>query len=449
MDDDCDGVIDPDGAPGGESFYADSDGDGYGDGVALEACEAPPGHVDNADDCDDSNPDIYPGAVEWCNGLDDDCDGAIDAGALDATTWYADRDGDLFGDIRIVVASCAAPAGFVANPADCDDTSSDVSPVATELCDGVDNDCDGVVDEADAADAEIWYADNDADTFGDPASTVRACEAPAGYVADNADCDDTSTAVHPDAVELCNGIDDDCDGIIDGGSADPGLWYLDLDGDSFGDPASAVSACDAPPGYIADNADCDDTSSSVYPGAPELCNGIDDNCDGVVDEGGDSDGDGVLDCNELTYSVEWGIAVDDEWSAWIDGAALASNGGWSTAYWYSFNLDSGPHSLTIYGWDTGAAIAGLLTYVTVNGAYYSSSGDGLWKVYDGVPSGSYADPSYDTSSWGTGLNCTSSQVSNWWGGEPSSLRSLGASWIWGRDCNALGSAVVRLDFDLP
>ncbi len=168
------------------------------------------------DDCDATTAAVSPSATELCNGVDDDCDGTTDEDdAADAATWYADADGDTHGDPLVTRVACTTPAGHVADSTDCDDTTAAVSPSATELCNGLDDDCDGTTDEPDAADAATWYADSDGDAHGDPLVTSVACTAPAEFVADATDCDDTAAAVNPAATELCNGADDDCDGTID------------------------------------------------------------------------------------------------------------------------------------------------------------------------------------------------------------------------------------------
>ncbi len=299
-DNDCDGTVDEDDATDALTWYADADGDGYGDdGSTTTACAAPSGYLADNTDCDDTSSDVSPAEVELCNGVDDDCDGTVDEDdAGDSATWYADSDGDGFGNAASSVESCAAPSGYVSDSDDCDDTSADVSPGDIEVCNGIDDDCDGSADEDSAADAATWYADADSDGYGDAGSTTVACDAPVGYLADDSDCDDTSADVSPADTELCNGLDDDCDGSTDEDSAaDAATWYADADSDGYGDASVTTDACSAPPGYVADDSDCDDTSSSVSPADTELCNGVDDDCDGSTDEGventyyRDADGD--------------------------------------------------------------------------------------------------------------------------------------------------------------
>jgi hypothetical protein len=287
IDNNCDGSVDEDTAVDVLAFYADADSDGYGDAATTRsACAAPAGYVADTTDCDDSDAAEYPGADERCDGDDDDCDGEVDeASAVDAPTWYADTDGDGFGDATMSAVSCSAVDGYVADAADCDDTDAVEYPGADELCDGDDDDCDGEVDEDSAVDALTWYADVDGDGYGDPAAWTAACAAPLGYGADDQDCDDTDSAVNPAATESCNLLDDNCDGEVDEASADDAMtWYADNDGDSYGDAATSLVACEAPATYTAVSTDCDDDDAAEYPGADEMCDGDDDDCDGEVDE---------------------------------------------------------------------------------------------------------------------------------------------------------------------
>jgi hypothetical protein len=141
-DDDCDGVWDDDAI----GWY-DADGDGYGDPATECVDYCATGWVGVGDDCDDAEDDAFPGATEWCNGRDDDCDGLVDDDDPDEAgdaTWYADADRDTFGDDTAALTSCAAPAGYADDGGDCDVADASVSPGAAEICfDEVDDDCDG------------------------------------------------------------------------------------------------------------------------------------------------------------------------------------------------------------------------------------------------------------------------------------------------------------------
>lgn len=129
-----------------------------------------------------------------------------------------------------------------------------------------------------------YYADADGDGFGNAAVTVQACSVPTGYVIDNTDCNDSNANIHPGATEVCNGIDDDCDGQTDEGVTI--TFYQDLDGDGYGNAAVTIQGCSAPTGYVSNYTDCNDANNAINPGAVETCgNGIDDNCNGQVDEG--------------------------------------------------------------------------------------------------------------------------------------------------------------------
>ncbi len=287
-DNDCDGVTDEDSALGVRVWFRDEDGDQHGLAtVSMIACFAPAGYVASNDDCDDKDATRYGGAPEYCDGVDHDCDGAVNEdGSVDAARWYVDDDDDGFGDPATLRRSCAPIADLVPDAGDCDDGDDAVNPDATEVCDDIDNDCDEVVDEDDAADATPWYADVDEDHHGDPDVVWVACDAPAGYIADDTDCDDGDDAVHPGAAEYCDGVDLDCDSLVDqGDSLDAGTWHVDADHDGYGSDAT-VHACVQPAGTVIAASDCDDTRAQVHPGAVEICNGLDDDCDASTSETG-------------------------------------------------------------------------------------------------------------------------------------------------------------------
>ncbi len=253
----------------------DADGDGFS----------------GTDDCDDTNALVNSTAAEICDGIDNDCDGAVDDedpdGATDATLAYSDVDLDGYGGVEIGT-SCTAPVGAVRVGGDCDDVNGDLNPGAVEVCDGVDNNCDDLVDaddpNFDSSVVVLAYADADTDGFGDPNTSVDACTAPAGYVADSTDCNDADIAINPDAAEVCDGVDNNCDTLFD--ADDPlvdltttGTYYADVDNDGFGSAIDFQESCSVPVGYVVDSTDCDDADFERNPGAPEICDGKDNNCD--------------------------------------------------------------------------------------------------------------------------------------------------------------------------
>ena len=235
---------------------ADSDGDGDPDPT----------------DCDDGDPTVYTGAPEVADdGIDQDCDG------VDATACYADGDGDGVGaGSPTIEPSGTCTGGLVAGGGDCDDANPGVYPGATEVCDGIDQDCDGdLVESFTDTDGDLDPDCNDPDDDDDGSL-------------DGADCAPLDSAVYPGAVDLCDGIDQDCDGDLvetfpdTDGDLDPDCNDPDDDGDGS-----------------VDGADCGPLDATVFPGAPELCDGVDSDCDGdLVDGFTDTDGDQDPDCND-------------------------------------------------------------------------------------------------------------------------------------------------------
>jgi len=316
-DNDCDGSTD-EGVQ--TTYYEDADSDSYGNSSSTrDACSRPSGYVTDATDCDDTNSSVNPGASEACDGTDNDCDGSIDDG-LTFTTYFEDGDSDTYGNVSVSTSACAVPTGYVSNSSDCDDTDSSVNPAASETCDGTDNDCDGTVDNGVTT---TYYLDSDSDGYGDSSSSTESCSAPSGYVSDDTDCDDGDSSINPGASEVCDGSDNDCDGTTDLGSTDATTWYIDNDSDSYGNSTVTDTACSQPSGYVADDTDCDDTNSSVNPGATEMCDGIDNDCDGTTDNDDasdattfylDNDGDGYGDSASTTTSCSSAVSgyVDND-----------------------------------------------------------------------------------------------------------------------------------------
>jgi hypothetical protein len=284
IDNDCDGSIDDD-ALDALTVWTDDDGDGFGDPAReVSACDAGgEGTTDNGDDCDDTDPDTNPDAEEICNGVDDDCDGETDAGASDAATWYADADEDGFGTAAYWTEACEQPEGYVDNADDCDDGSPEAFPGGQEVCDGLDNDCNELVDDG-ALDPVTWYHDTDDDGWGDDLDTQLICTGPEGWVLEGGDCDDSDPSFHPEADEVCDDLDQDCDGTADDDAVDGATWYFDYDGDGYGVPTLTATACDQPPGYAPNADDCDDRRDESHPGADEICDSRDNDCDGATDE---------------------------------------------------------------------------------------------------------------------------------------------------------------------
>ncbi|MBX7224385.1 MAG: fibronectin type III domain-containing protein, partial [Chitinophagales bacterium] len=302
VDDNCNGTIDE--GSNSVTYYADQDGDGYGNpAISQTTCDgAPNGYVTGNTDCDDNNANINPGQSEVpCNGIDDNCNGTIDEGS-NSVTYYADQDGDGYGNPAISQTTCdGAPNGYVTDNTDCNDNNANINPGQSEVpCNGVDDNCNGTIDEG--SNSVTYYADQDGDGYGNPNESQTTCDgAPNGYVTTSTDCNDNNANVNPGQAEVpCNGIDDNCNGQFDENDQ-PQTYYLDSDGDGFGNPNMPETTCDGPPvGYVVNDLDCNDANAAINPNASEIgCNGLDDNCNGEIDENNqnivyylDFDGDG-------------------------------------------------------------------------------------------------------------------------------------------------------------
>ncbi|TNE88745.1 MAG: hypothetical protein EP330_13575 [Deltaproteobacteria bacterium] len=251
----------------------DTDGDGTADCIDVEECDG----LDNDGNglVDEGFPDADGDGVancvdtEECDGVDNDGDELVDEGLT--STFYTDADGD--GAYGTPVEACTQPPETGLEATDCNDGDATIHPSALEVCDGADQDCDQAVDEGLLA---YWYEDADGD--GVAGTETSGCEAPDGAATVGADCDDGDATVFPGADETCDGLDQDCDDAVDEDALDRQEYYLDLDGDGFGGPDTAL-ACDG----LTESTDCDDSDPAIHPLAVDRPNdAIDDNCDGYA-----------------------------------------------------------------------------------------------------------------------------------------------------------------------
>jgi len=289
-DDDCDGETDGTGCQGCTTYYLDEDGDTWGVTGDTECLGQATGlyRATRGDDCDDVDAGVNPGMPESCNDKDDDCNGITDGeNAVGCDPFYYDFDGDTYGVTGFIKCLCAATGKYTAGVGgDCNDNDPNVLPGQTETCNNKDDDCDGETDEENAEGCQTWFFDSDQDTFGSSGNTRCLCIPWGLYTASlGGDCEDADPTVNPVATEACNGKDDDCDGEVDPeGAFGCALFNYDFDGDAWG-TSQTKCLCEATGDYEAQNSgDCDDTDGTIYPGAPESCNGKDDDCDSQVDE---------------------------------------------------------------------------------------------------------------------------------------------------------------------
>ncbi|MCF8247796.1 MAG: hypothetical protein K9J37_03950 [Saprospiraceae bacterium] len=482
--DDCDDT-DPIEFPG-QTWYVDADDDDYGASSIIQ-CERPTNGFllselsgTGTDDCNDTNADIHPGAIEVCNGLDDDCDGTTDEGVT--ITYYADVDGDTYGDPAMTMQACTAPSGYVSDNTDCDDTDANEYP------------------------GQTWYPDVDVDGWGG-APNVQ-CERPAGFFVlaelTNGidDCDDADPLEFPGQTWFIDADDDDygvysieqCErptngfllaelaagstGTDDCNDADPlefpgQTWFIDADDDDYG--VSAIGQCERPVNgkILAELAagssgtdDCDDANATINPGASEACNGLDDDCDGVIDEeapdtwavqaSGTSNGLSTLwvaDANNAWAVGDAGTILywdGSAWSAQTSGTSDNLSGVWGLS---ATDVWAVGQNGTIRHWD-GTAWSGQ-TSGTSNWFYdvwgidathvWAVGQSGVIRMWDGTSWTTQSSPTstniYDV--WGPASNNVwavghNGIIHKWNGSSWSSQTPLSATYlacVWGTDAN--------------
>lgn len=336
LDNNCNGEID--------EGTGDIDDDGIPD------CTDPDmdGDTDpNETDCAPTDPTIFTGAGDACDGIDNDCDGSKDEdypdndqdgaadcvdedddndgildgvdncpfvantdqtdtdndGVGDACTGDADGDGianeddncpfaknpeqeDLDGDGLGDICDSDKDGDNTPNDGDCHPADPNSYPGAPEVCDGIDNDCDVQIDEPGADGCMVQYEDKDGDGFGSDVSDCF-CASAGGWAPITGDCDDLNKNANPQGTEVCNGVDDDCDGGVDEDATIGCVnYYADADMDGYGVDGDMVCACQASGVYTATvGGDCNDADKKINPIGKEICNEVDEDCDGVADDG--------------------------------------------------------------------------------------------------------------------------------------------------------------------
>lgn len=293
-------------------YYVDNDGDGYGTGVATPSCLNPGGYSLNNLDCDDNNAAINPNTF-WYNDSDgdgfgsdavfemgctstfanpvtsgsdcDDTDPAINPNTL----WYQDNDNDGFGDDNVTEVGCTSS---LTNPVlvggDCSDIASDLNPNT------------------------IWYEDFDGDFYGNSNNSQTGCTHTFSSASMTpGDCEDSDPNINPDATEICDELDNDCDGLTDEDLTTT-IYYIDNDGDGYGAGSAGDFCSDPGIGYSLTDDDCDDSNPDVNPGGfDEPGNGIDEDCVGGDEPffGNDADLDGYdenTDCDDNNPDINPG-----------------------------------------------------------------------------------------------------------------------------------------------
>jgi|GEM_PF-5467271 len=404
-DADCDGVLtaaDCDDTLDTSTVVAD---DADCDGVLTTA------------DCDDSSATVYPGAAELCNGVDDDCDPAtaavggetdVDSDSSLSCVDCDDNDVDIFPGAAEqcdgIDNDCVGGADFVStlddggtevdtdtdgslDCADCEDTNASNFPGNSEVCDGADNDCNAGADYS--ATPGVGGGDDGGDELSDSDSDS---------VLDCADCDDNAPTNYPGNAEVCDGQDNDCTGgadffaVANGPAGDGGSETADADNDTS-----------------LDCADCDDNDANNYPGNSEVCDGADNDCVGgadfvtVSDDGGGeshSDNDNVLDCDDCNDADAFVYPNAPELCDGVDNDCDGSVAAQSSSLTTTLSTNSGHfgnvfdlnalQSVDIVSLDinvSGSGSGTLDVYWKMGSGYSGNLGSASWTQVAGTPAG--------------------------------------------------------------
>ncbi len=335
------------------TYYADADGDGHGNAATtMFACAMPTGYVTTSDDCNDACAACHPGGTEVCEGtLDENCDGRVNEDCTCSTGMMRPCGASSTPPCHMGMQTCASGTWGAC--------SGNVDPMP-ETCNGIDDDCNGTIDNG--VTMPLWYSDMDHDGHG-AGTGVMACTMPAGDVASNDDCDDTNAARYPGDTETCDGIDNDCNGAADNG---------------FACVRGAATTCTTVCGSTGTgvcSATCALPTGAACSTPPETCNGIDDNCDGVADEGLDALGANVM-------AAAGPGPIKPLIVALASGYGLLYNNG-SSLVWQTVSATGVAGTAVTLGADT---MAGLGIYdarfdgTNVVIAFYGSTGYGVFAI---------------------------------------------------------------------
>lgn len=254
---------------------------------------------------------------------------------------------------------------------------------------------------------------------------------------DAEDCAPGDATVSPSAQETCNGVDDDCDNIVDEGLSL--TWYPDADADGYGAAFGSTESCTPPSGAVLIPGDCDDADTLVHPGSSERFDGRDADCDGQRD----------------WYWELW-VTADDAFEFCVDdeNVVLGTGTDWTIGHWFGVWLESGDHVLGIKGWDTGMVITAAIAHASISdGTQWVS--DGTWR-YDPNPANSadsrsgWCGPYFDDSMWSLAQVIGPAFTTSPWVGAPNGFpATTPASWIWDHYPVNLNTQYLRKAFTLP